>query len=600
MNFHNLRVSTKLWITTIGLMALIFIAAAVTYFRVVGGLLDSSDGAKRASERVAYAERWRGLTEVCFNFVVGKLVTTDTVLAASYDTQFKEAQGRLIKTFDHLKTIADSDEDKKALQAVADARSIVLKAQARAEELKKAGDAAGFKQVLDNDYLPALPAYFGNIDKFVELQHKSQEAAETDTRSSLNTNTITGVVVVVVVLALGIFVVSVFTRSITQPLDEAVTVAGAIAGGDLTQDVRVTRSDEFGRLQRALSDMANKLRAVVSEVRSGVESVTSASNEIATGNTDLSSRTEQTAANLEETAASMEELTSTVIQSADTANQANQLASSAAQAAQAGGEVVGQVVSSMQRISESSRKINDIIGVIDGIAFQTNILALNAAVEAARAGEQGRGFAVVAGEVRSLAQRSAEAAKEIKGLITTSVQNVDAGSAQVAQAGKSMENIVSSVRRVSDLIGEITAAAAEQRDGINQVNAAVINLEQMTQQNAALVEESSAAASSMRDQAQRLAQAVAVFNVGGGLGLGYTPASSPVAAAPAHAPAPALKKSPSAPAVSAVAIKPMASAAPKAAVPAVAAPAPKALPKKAPTKLTATAASSDDGEWETF
>jgi methyl-accepting chemotaxis protein len=239
-------------------------------------------------------------------------------------------------------------------------------------------------------------------------------------------------------------------RSITVPLDQASAMIDAIAAGDLTQELRSERKDEFGHMLRALSRMAERLRGVVGEVRTGVEAVSLASSEIATGNQDLSARTEQTASNLEQTAASMEELTATVTQSADTARQANQLAANAAQAATRGGQVVGQVVASMEQITHSSRKISDIISVIDGIAFQTNILALNAAVEAARAGEQGRGFAVVASEVRSLAGRSAEAAKEIKQLINASVENVETGSQQVAEAGQSMDEIVASVQRVSD------------------------------------------------------------------------------------------------------------------------------------------------------
>jgi methyl-accepting chemotaxis protein len=290
-------------------------------------------------------------------------------------------------------------------------------------------------------------------------------------------------------------------------------VTEAIASGDLTVTVIVRRTDEFGNLLRATAAMAERLRGLISEVRSSVESVSAASGEIASGNTDLSARTEQMAANLEQTAASLQEFTSTVGQSADTATQANQLVSKAAASAQEGGSVVQQVIESMKLITDASTKINDIIGVIDGIAFQTNILALNAAVEAARAGEQGRGFAVVAGEVRSLAQRSAEAAKEIKGLIGNSVDAVQMGSIQVGQAGKSMEEIVSGVKRVSDLIGEITAAASEQRDGIKQVNQAVSNLDQVTQQNAALVEESGAAAASLRDQARRLTEVISVFKV---------------------------------------------------------------------------------------
>ena len=387
------------------------------------------------------------------------------------------------------------------------------------------------------------------------------------------------IVVVLGALALSGWLV----RSLTEPLQRAVGLAEAIQDGDLTQDVHDDRGDELGHLLRTLSAMGAKLRTVVGEVRMGVESVSAAAGQIATGNHDLSARTEQTAANLEETAASMEELTATVTQSADTARQANQLAAQAAQAAQHGGEVVGQVVASMEHITESSRKISDIIGVIDGIAFQTNILALNAAVEAARAGEQGRGFAVVAGEVRTLAQRSAEAAKEIKGLITTSVQNVEQGSHQVGQAGQSMGEIVESVRRVSDLIGEITASTTEQRDGIGQVNQAVANLDQMTQQNAALVEQASAAAASMSEQAQRLAQVVSVFNVGAYASQGAAPARSN--ARPAHAPAPRP-----------VAAKPAHKPLPKPA--AKAAPAPAAARIAAPAKPATPAADKDD--WESF
>jgi methyl-accepting chemotaxis protein len=252
---------------------------------------------------------------------------------------------------------------------------------------------------------------------------------------------------------------------------------------------------------------------MVGQVRSSTDNISTASTEIATGNLDLSQRTEQTASNLQQAASSMEQLTGTVKQSADSARQANQLASSAAEVAARGRAVVTQVVSTMDEINASSKKISDIIGVIDGIAFQTNILALNAAVEAARAGEQGRGFAVVASEVRSLAQRSADAAKEIKTLIGASVEKVDSGSRLVADAGQSMKDIVSSVQRVTDIIGEITAASTEQSDGIGQVNGSVVQLDKMTQQNAALVEESAAAAESLKDQAQRLATVVAAFRL---------------------------------------------------------------------------------------
>ena len=302
-------------------------------------------------------------------------------------------------------------------------------------------------------------------------------------------------------------------RSICAPLDEARHLAQAITAGDLSKPVNDRGRDEIADLLRALGAMQHSLSGIVTQVRSATDGINTASAEIASGNQDLSARTEQAASNLEETAASMEQLTSTVRQSADAARQANQLASSASEIAVRGGNVVGQVVTTMDEINASSKKISDIIGVIDGIAFQTNILALNAAVEAARAGEQGRGFAVVAGEVRNLAQRSAEAAKEIKGLIGSSVDRVEAGSRLVAEAGQTMSEIVGSVQRVSDIIGEITAASGEQSDGIGQVNVAVNQLDQMTQQNAALVEESAAAAESLKDQASRLAQVVQVFRI---------------------------------------------------------------------------------------
>jgi methyl-accepting chemotaxis protein len=302
-------------------------------------------------------------------------------------------------------------------------------------------------------------------------------------------------------------------RLVSRPLAELTGAVTSVSQGDLTRRFQSDRHDEIGALIGGVESLRERFQGILSQVRSATENINTASSEIASGNQDLSARTEQAASNLEETAASMEELTSTVSQSADAARQANQLAVSASEVAVRGGQVVGQVVTTMEEINHSSKKINDIIGVIDGIAFQTNILALNAAVEAARAGEQGRGFAVVAAEVRNLAQRSAEAAKEIKGLIGTSVDKVDVGSRLVAEAGQTMNEIVGSVQRVTDIIGEITAASGEQSSGIAQVNTAVNQLDQMTQQNAALVEQSAAAAESLRDQAVKLAQVVQVFRL---------------------------------------------------------------------------------------
>ena len=302
-------------------------------------------------------------------------------------------------------------------------------------------------------------------------------------------------------------------RKLVKSLSEAVHIAETVAAGDLTSQITVTSNDETGKLMQALKDMNANLVRIVGEVRTGTDTIATASSQIAAGNLDLSSRTEQQASSLEETASSMEEMTSTVRQNADNARQANVLAASASDVAIKGGTVVAQVVDTMGSINESARKIVDIISVIDGIAFQTNILALNAAVEAARAGEQGRGFAVVATEVRNLAQRSASAAKEIKTLINDSVEKVDAGSKLVDQAGLTMHEVVESVRRVSDIINEITSASSEQSSGIDQINQAVAQMDQVTQQNAALVEEAAAAAGSLQDQAGKLASVVSVFKV---------------------------------------------------------------------------------------
>jgi methyl-accepting chemotaxis protein len=337
-------------------------------------------------------------------------------------------------------------------------------------------------------------------------------------------------------------------------LHAATEAAEALARFDLTHPIPRGGSDDVGRLLSALDETQQALQKLIGKVREASDSIGTASAEIATGNLDLSQRTEQTASNLQNAASSMSELTGTVKQTADAAMTANQLASSAASVAQRGGEAVSQVVATMDQISHSSRKINEIIGTIDGIAFQTNILALNAAVEAARAGEQGRGFAVVAGEVRLLAQRSAEAAKEIKSLISASVERVDSGTQQVQAAGATMTEIVASVQRVTDIIGEISAAAREQSEGIAVVNGSVVQLDQMTQQNAALVEESAAAAESLREQSARMAEAISVFKLGGG-------AQRAVAAPRAAAPRPAATPKPAMTA----AVKPAGAARPAAA-----------------------------------
>jgi methyl-accepting chemotaxis protein len=360
---------------------------------------------------------------------------------------------------------------------------------------------------------PQQGKYFEQLDKFVAYQNAEMIKAGSDAsavtaRTQLFIKLLTGFA-----LALSLLVAFSVTRSITTPLKEAVGVAQRVANGDLTSDIVVGRNDETGQMMQALKDMNASLIKIVAEVRSGTNSIAEASREIASGNLDLSSRTEQQANSLGQTSSSMRELTDTVQQNADNARQANQLAAKASEVAVRGGSVVSHVVNTMGSITESSKKIVDIIGVIDGIAFQTNILALNAAVEAARAGEQGRGFAVVASEVRNLAQRSAGAAKEIKALIGDSVSKVREGSTLVEQAGVTMEEVVASVRRVTDIMGEITSASQEQSAGIAMVNTTILEMDETTQQNAALVEEAAAAAASMQDQAANLARVVSVFKL---------------------------------------------------------------------------------------
>lgn len=521
-------IRTRLYFGTVFSLVLLVVIGAMGY-----GALNRT----QATLQVLFSERVQTLTDMSeLRTTLGDVRRTEKDIIINFNNAVEVSALRetWAKT---LTALRKSLADVRQVQS-GDAAFVASIDQSLAEiKAYETGIAPIFEQIegaqLDGAgggaYADRLKVHMEATDKLFSSLATSARTQMDEARAGVESRTSSMSALIGIGLVLGLAVLIPLTffsvRSITRSLGQAQGLAERIASGDLSRDVAPMNQDEVGQLVLAMGRMQEALRGLVRQVQDAAGNISTASAEIASGNHDLSHRTEQTAANLEETASSMELLTSTVQQSAEASRQASDFASSAAEVAARGGAVVSQVVTTMDQITTSSRKIADITGVIDSIAFQTNILALNAAVEAARAGEQGRGFAVVASEVRNLAQRSAEAAKEIKGLISSSVERVEDGSRLVSQAGRTMTEIVGSVRRVSDIISEITASSAEQSANIGQISQAVGQLDQMTQQNAALVEESTAASESLRDQAHHLTHAVRQFK----LQEGGTPAAATLA-----------------------------------------------------------------------
>ncbi len=511
-SLKSLRIQTRLLLLVGSLLALFVLACA---FGLVRMKADNDSLGSLYNDRVGSLEQLKGVADAYGNGFVDTAhkVANGALSAQAGLAVVRSSQATIAKQW---KDYADSFLDDEERPLAAQARPLMARADALGADLAAklaAGDVEGVKTLAAKDLYPAIDPVADVIDKLALLQ-LSGAGKEYDAAQKLFSTMLWAAIGVGAgVLLIATLFATRLVRSIAGGLQAAVKVAQTVAGGDLGGRIAVDRHDEIGTLMAALKAMNDSLVEIVGDVRNASESIATGSSQIANGNADLSQRTEEQASNLQQTAASMEELTATVRQNADTARRASELAEDASSVAARGGDVVGQVVQTMDGITDSSRRIADIIGTIDGIAFQTNILALNAAVEAARAGEEGRGFAVVAGEVRSLAQRSATAAKEIKVLIGESVDKVENGTRLVADAGRTMGDIVAQVRRVSVLISEISAASGEQSIGIGQVGDAVAQLDQVTQQNAALVEESAAAAESLKQQAAGLARTVATFKL---------------------------------------------------------------------------------------
>jgi methyl-accepting chemotaxis protein len=511
MKMQSLKIGTRLGLG-FGLVLLLLAIALGLSYRQIGSVGPHIDQLVELQRRQDMAQDWRTQTQL-------NVTRTDAVARAGgsgpvaefFSPAIKTTSTRINELQESLTKTVDSDRGKALLAEIAAARKVYIDIRNQVFAQLKAGESETALQTLEGKMRPASEAYVATISRLAEFQSERVRAVTQQVMDEARRTQLQMLAIAIACLGLGVAAAWLITRSVVAPLREAIHAAEGVGQGDLAREIHSSGSDETAQLNQALSQMQHSLRHLVGSVRENANGVATASSEISLGSNDLSARTEQQASAIQQTAASMEELSATVRLNADNAGEADQLAHAASEVARQGGAVVGEAVARMKGIEESSRKIADIIGTIDAIAFQTNILALNAAVEAARAGEQGRGFAVVASEVRMLAQRSADAAKEIKTLIGDSVERVEQGSALVNQAGETMAQVVESIGRVAQIVREISAASREQSSGVTQVGQAITQMDQATQQNAALVEESAAAAESLRSQAEELVRLVSAF-----------------------------------------------------------------------------------------
>jgi methyl-accepting chemotaxis protein len=514
MKLEKMKIRSLLALGFGAVLALMLVLTAVALTTMHSAKRMTDDLTRDGIRRSNLLQEWKSTIEVNAARTIAAAKSNDPAVEQFFLDAIAKTSERTSELQKQVEeAVKDDPEGSRLFATIVASREAYRKARAEAFKQKKEGQLESAARFFETEMVPKVNDYVASVEAMVAFQKRAVAAQGEAIDTHIDRSSTLQIALSVAAVATGLLFAWLIMRAVTKPLQRALQIAQTVARGDLSGHIEADPCNETGQLMAALKDMRDGLSGIVSEVRRGTDAIASAAHQISAGNLELSARTEQQAGSLEETASSMEELTSTVRQNADNAQQANSLAAQASGSAARGGDTVGAVVRTMADISLASQKIGEIVGVIDGIAFQTNILALNAAVEAARAGEQGRGFAVVASEVRALAQRSATAAKEIKVLIGDSTGKVEEGSRLVAQAGSTMEEIVSGIAGVSAIMAEIAAASGEQSLGIDQINTAVTQMDQVTQENAALVEEAAAASDALREQAQTLAGLVATFRL---------------------------------------------------------------------------------------